>query len=329
MSEVTVSIVVPVHNGATTLVECLKALTTQKKSYSEVIVVDDQSSDSSASIAREHGATVVETPQGRSGAGAARNVGAEQAVGEILVFLDADVVLQPGALERLLGPLEQGVDAAVGYYDGSAHSLGWLSGFKNTLIRARHRRSGARIRWFWTALGAITRRQFDALGGFDERHFTNASVEDMDLGYRLSCSGGTIEQVFDATISHRHQFDTTTIVKNDFRKSREWARMIARNGRMPRLDHGNTGSWELVALACSVLIPLGMLLSPMVPFALLVSMTACVGLAVLVRDEISMVRSERGIFSALAYLATRALLYPIAGIGALMGTVQGLREVQS
>src|SRR5712691_2010914 len=87
-----VSIIVPVYNGGRQLDQCLSAIQRSLYSNYELIVVDNGSTDDSVEIARKYGADIVYCP-GPSGPGAARNAGASQARGEIVFFVDADVVI--------------------------------------------------------------------------------------------------------------------------------------------------------------------------------------------------------------------------------------------
>jgi 4,4'-diaponeurosporenoate glycosyltransferase len=99
-----VSVVIPARDEATTLPSLLASLHRQDERPREVIVVDDRSSDSTASVARVHGATVVAgapLPAGWNGKPWACDQGSRAAQGEVLVFLDADVTLAPGALTAL------------------------------------------------------------------------------------------------------------------------------------------------------------------------------------------------------------------------------------
>lgn len=79
----------------------------------EIIVVDDGSTDDTAAIAREHGATVLTSPYSM-GNGAAIKRGAGAATGDILVFMDADGQHDPCLIPRLLGRLDEGYDMVVG-----------------------------------------------------------------------------------------------------------------------------------------------------------------------------------------------------------------------
>lgn len=99
-----VSVIVPARNEAANLPPLLESLRTQAPPPLEIIVVDDQSADSTGHAARAMGATVVESaplPEGWLGKPWACWQGARQARGELLVFLDADTRLEPGGLARL------------------------------------------------------------------------------------------------------------------------------------------------------------------------------------------------------------------------------------
>lgn len=89
------SVVIPARDAARTLARVLEALGGQDPAPVEVIVVDDGSSDTTAEVAATGGARVLSTGGGRY-AGGARNAGWKEAKGEVVVFLDADVVPAAG-----------------------------------------------------------------------------------------------------------------------------------------------------------------------------------------------------------------------------------------
>jgi glycosyltransferase involved in cell wall biosynthesis len=93
--ELSYSVVIPARNAARTLPRVLDALRAQEPAPAEVIVVDDGSTDRTADVAREGGARVVATGAQRF-AGGARNAGWDSAGGDLVVFLDADVVASAG-----------------------------------------------------------------------------------------------------------------------------------------------------------------------------------------------------------------------------------------
>src|SRR5688572_9807060 len=91
-----ISVIVPVRNSPHDLRLCLGALRDAATPDAEIIVVDDGSTDDTASVASGMGMPVVALAQ-NSGPAAARNEGATRARGDILLFVDADVVVAPGA----------------------------------------------------------------------------------------------------------------------------------------------------------------------------------------------------------------------------------------
>ncbi|MFT7620917.1 MAG: GT2 family glycosyltransferase [Myxococcota bacterium] len=310
-------VIVPVHNGASTLSACLAALRPQ----GAVIVVDDRSTDDSARLARDAGADVIAVPHGRRGAGAARNVGVDASEAEILVFVDADVVVRPGAIARLLAPIRAGAcDAAVGVYGETAPGSSPLSRAKNTTIRASHGRSGAQIQWFWTGFSAIRKSTFVAAGGFDEAAFEGATIEDMELGFRLSQNGVQIRQVFEARATHLHHFGPVDLVRNDFRKARDWARILANQPGLS-LAHGATGPQQVLGAACAATTLLGAASWWLIPVGPGLMAAGLVGLNYVLRDEVALARAEGGPSQALSHLCVRAALYPAAVAGAAVGAV--------
>lgn len=109
-----ISVVIPVRNGEAFLAEAIRSALHQDPRPSEVIVVDDGSTDSSADVARALGVTVIGQPP--LGPGAARNRGADHAASELVAFLDGDDLMSPGRLDvqgRALAA-DPGLDGALG-----------------------------------------------------------------------------------------------------------------------------------------------------------------------------------------------------------------------
>jgi glycosyltransferase involved in cell wall biosynthesis len=92
-----VSVVIPVRDGERFLADAIESARSQSMTAREILVVDDGSTDGSADIARRAGARLVQ--QAPSGPGAARNLGVQEAIGDLVAFLDADDVM---LVDRLL-----------------------------------------------------------------------------------------------------------------------------------------------------------------------------------------------------------------------------------
>lgn len=107
-----VSIVIPARNEAA-VIGVLVARLTAAGVFSEVIVVDDGSTDATAAVARAAGAKIVSHPYPK-GNGAAIKSGARQASGEVIFFMDGDGQHRPEDISRLLAKLDEGYDMVVG-----------------------------------------------------------------------------------------------------------------------------------------------------------------------------------------------------------------------
>ena len=117
-----VSIVIPSYNHASALPACLDSIFEQTYGALEVIVVDDGSTDDTREVMREFRDEVTLIYQQNSGANPARNRGFKEAKGEFVIFCDADVVMQPDMLEKMVKALDEHPDASYAY---SAFRFGW------------------------------------------------------------------------------------------------------------------------------------------------------------------------------------------------------------
>ena len=91
-----ISIIIPVYNASLTLKECLDAIFNSHFKNFEVIVVSDNSPDNSVKLAKEYRCKVIELSENK-GPAFARNIGAQAAEGDVLLFLDSDVVIKNDA----------------------------------------------------------------------------------------------------------------------------------------------------------------------------------------------------------------------------------------
>ncbi|NND19419.1 MAG: glycosyltransferase family 2 protein [Silicimonas sp.] len=229
----TISVIMPAYNASSLLPEVLKPLIQLKEAgkVSEVIVVDDQSQDETAKLAREMGADVLVTPQ-NGGPGAARNFAAEKAVGDVLWFVDSDVIAFAVGADRLSDAFsDPGLGAVFGSYDDSPGSDGWFSKYKNLLHHYHHQQGRRDATTFWAGCGAVRASVFHAVGGFDIHTYEVPSIEDIELGYRISDAGHRIEIDPGLLCKHLKHWTIINAVHTDiFRRALPWARlMIERN----------------------------------------------------------------------------------------------------
>ena len=229
-----VSVVTPAYNAAHFLRKSLGMLRHSTLDPHELIVVDDGSTDHSVAVAREHGAIVIQT-EGRRGPAKARNLGAAKATGDILYFIDADVVVKPDTIERIVAAFEADpeLDALMGSYDDSPESGDFLSQYRNLMHHFVHQNSRREACTFWSGCGAIRRELFLAHGGFDES-YDRPAIEDIELGYRLSQAGCKMVLDREVEVKHLKKWTFWGLVKCDILdRGIPWTELILRDRKMP------------------------------------------------------------------------------------------------
>ena len=204
-TETVVSVIVPFHRNIEHLTSCLNGLRValhQCGAAADLIVVADGAQDDCSELVRASGGFVLAI-SGPRGPAVARNRGAAIARGDVLVFIDSDVVVAPGALRRIVAIFRADPDVAAlfGAYDEDPEDPGFHSQARNLAHSFIHQRSQRDASTFWAGLGAIRKAAFVGVGGFDER-FTRPSVEDIDLGYRVRAARHRI--MLDHTIRGKH-----------------------------------------------------------------------------------------------------------------------------
>ncbi|WP_404786461.1 glycosyltransferase family 2 protein [Altericista sp. CCNU0014] len=222
------SIIVPVYNGGEAWLACLKAIAQFKDPSWEWIVVDDGSTDRSAIVAANAGATIFST-EGRRGPGVARNLGAQFATGEYLCFLDADCEIHPQTLAQLVGVLEQHpeTDAVFGSYDDAPKAPNFVAQYKNLLHHYTHQTGCEVASTFWAGCGAVKRSTFLALRGFDEVRYPRPSIEDIELGYRLRQAGGSIYLAKQVQVKHHKAWSFKGLLQTDVcDRAIPWTRLL-------------------------------------------------------------------------------------------------------
>ncbi|HWR51139.1 MAG TPA: glycosyltransferase [Bryobacteraceae bacterium] len=230
-----ISVVIPAYNAAGYLKTCLASLSASSYRDYECIVVDDGSTDDSSEVARRFGARVVRT-EGRRGPAYARNLGAYQASGEVLFFIDSDVAVYEGTLSRVASHFmkEQDLTAVIGSYDDSPGSADFMSQYRNLMHCYVHQTSHAKACTFWSGCGAIRRDAFLEFGGFDAGGYNRPAIEDIELGYRLSGAGRQLRLDRNLLVKHLKKWTVWSVVRTDVRdRGIPWTELILRDQNLP------------------------------------------------------------------------------------------------
>lgn len=253
------SVIIPVHNAAEFLPQCLSALAASSRPADEIIVVDDASTDASGAIAQAAGARVISLPGAARGPARARNRGVTVAKDDAFVFFDADVTVHPDTLARIENYFAAQPDLAAvfGSYDDAPPARGLVTLYKNLLHHYVHQHSARDAATFWAGCGAIRRAAFEALCGFDES-YRNASIEDIELGLRMKRAGMKIWLCPDIQVAHLKHWTFLGLLRADiFDRAVPWTRLIAREKNLPRDLNLNWASRASAALVWVALIALG------------------------------------------------------------------------
>jgi glycosyltransferase involved in cell wall biosynthesis len=223
------TLVIPVYNNESQLRICLQAVLASTFTDWELIVVDDGSTDGSAAVARDLGAMVWAT-SGRCGPAAARNLGAEKANGRYLFFTDSDCQLHTDTLQQTAAILRAHpyLDAVIGSYDDAPAAPNFLSQYKNLLHHYTHQTSQPEATTFWTGCGAIKRTTFRQLGGFDAVRYPHPSIEDIELGYRLTRKGnGRIHLASHIQVKHLKEWRLIPLLRSDiYDRALPWTKLM-------------------------------------------------------------------------------------------------------
>ncbi|RJP34671.1 MAG: glycosyltransferase family 2 protein [Actinobacteria bacterium] len=199
-----VSFVIPNYQGEKLLSACLDSVYAQKTDIAyEVIVVDDHSTDASTEIvAHSYRQVRLMVNRRNQGCAASKNVGAAEARGEYIAFLDNDIELDAGWLEAMLGRFELegdrlGICASHILINGYKSLLNSTGGFVNLLGYAWDRgifgqdtdsyALNTRVMWACAAAMIVKASAFDEMGGFDSVY--EYLFDDVDLGWRMNILG--------------------------------------------------------------------------------------------------------------------------------------------
>jgi GT2 family glycosyltransferase len=188
------TVVVPATDRPPTLSRCRAAIEAAREGPDELILVEQPAN---------------------SGFAAARRLGAARAQGDLIAFVDADVLVHPDAFARIRAAFaaDPGLAALFGSYDDSPEAPGIVSRFRNLLHHHVHQSSPGPVASFWGGLGVVRRDAFLGVGGFDP---DEVWVDDIELGMRLASAGLRVELHPDIQGTHLKRWTLRSMIWTDF-----------------------------------------------------------------------------------------------------------------
>ena len=239
-----ISIVIPTYNRKPILEKCLSALekqqfTDDKISQYEVILVDDGSTDGTLEWLEQYRSELSHVhpfSQTHLGPAAARNLGVEKAKGDIIIFIDSDLVVTEKFLQSHADALEEGKQS-LGH--DRLFTYGWVintCNFENPTSEP-YKITDFSAAYFATGNVAIPRKWLEKVGLFDTR-FQLYGWEDLELGVRLKQLGLKLIKCPEAVGYHWHPPFNLKQVPNLIDKE-------IQRGRMGVLFYQKHPTWEV------------------------------------------------------------------------------------
>lgn len=254
----TISIIMPIHQGWEKYRPAVLALGALQPAPLEIILVTDGPMTGSCELNSSVPLKIFSTGTAACrGPGTARNLGASAATGEILLFIDSDVI-GPIDLIAQIGRAFQNhpeADAVIGSYDAEPGAPNFLSQYKNLLNHYVHQNAPAEVATFWTGCGAIRASVFRALGGMDE---TPGQLDDVELGFRLSRHGHCVRVCKSIQAKHLKKYSVISLLHSEIlERALPWSRIILNADSWPgqsNLQQGQIRSAFLLAAFLGLLL---------------------------------------------------------------------------
>lgn len=227
-----VNIGIPVYNAGKTLGRVLENVLGQFPHRDRIIIVDDGSTDRSASIALRRKVRVVSHLQNR-GLAVARNTILKHSDCDFLIYFDADASPRPDCIDEILRPFSDPEVVAVGGRGVEANcqtpSAKWRA--KNT----PQSHGDSIIENDWMVMGlcmAFRRKALTEIGGFDSNF--KIAGEDVDISIRLRNEGGKLIYNPLAKVNHFSDSDLVDITTQAFRHAKYASYALMKNDFIPK-----------------------------------------------------------------------------------------------
>ncbi|CAN5723849.1 hypothetical protein BH23GEM3_BH23GEM3_10040 [soil metagenome] len=322
------SVVVPAHQAAGVLPLSLAGLRDSElpRQCWELIVVDDASEDDTSLVAAEYADAVIRLPCKPRGPAYTRNRGCEASQGEILVFVDSDVVVHAETLSQFaaLFAADPDLAAAFGSYDSRPTGSGVVSQYRNLMHHYVHQRGGGEAETFWAGCGAVRREVFMAVGMFDEWHYPRPQIEDLELGRRMCRSGHRILLCPEIQGTYLKRWTIGNMLATDLKdRGVPWMQLLLQEGAAAAsatLNVRATDRWCTALIGAALLSVAAAIALWMTP-PLLVAVGAPAVVVFLNRAFYAFLRRERGVLFAAAAIPLHLLYYVLNGVSVIVGSL--------
>ncbi len=313
-----ISIVIPTYNSSRFMPNLLDSIFKQALDDMEVIIVDDCSKDDTVEIAKKYPVKVIKMEK-NGGPARARNRGVREAKGDIIFFLDSDVIVLDGTVREVKNYFENNPasNCVIGVCATEPLNKGFVPTYM-AMFEYIHLVSAGegKVSVFAPRCGAIKKELFQRVGGYDES-YKGADVEDFELARRIIRE----DNIFlNPKMLVRHQFvnNFNEAVRNYFKRAVMWIHLFLKDRQFD--NAGPTSPSNGIAAVCSFLSFFSLLLIPAVPVAKDVFLTLVIIFLISNIKWWNFMRKEAGLLFAIRALFLNYLL----GIDIIVATIYGL-----
>lgn len=204
-----VTCIIPVYNAGSYLAESIESALSQSRPPDEIVVVDDGSTDNSASVAGRYADAVTCIRQSNAGPASARNRGLRHASGTMIAFLDADDWWHPEALERHLAHFASCPDAELQVSLAHVEHV-WEPGARHLHEHYSRRGIVDAMPGYLLQASLIRREAIDRVGPFDPEFLI---LEDADWFSRARHAGVSMEMLPETLVFRRMHGANLTVVR--------------------------------------------------------------------------------------------------------------------
>jgi glycosyltransferase involved in cell wall biosynthesis len=323
-------VIIPVKDRRETLSRCLASIKQSRFPEYEVIVVDDCSrQDCSGSVAK-FGFRTVRLNQ-HQGAWYARNKGAEGSKGDILVFLDGDMLIQPDTLFRIHQHFSKDFyDAVSGVCGRKTETGSVVTRYKNLWMYHSYMQSPRDSDWFICGMGAVRREVFFELKGFDAGFLTGRGGGDLEFGGRLKAAGKKILLDKELEVIHLQRYTWWGLLRNDFKRSRGWFKLAVQKKMLSRvvkkLRIANIYPAFLFSILISVILLVSLFLSFFNEHFIILTGFSALAYLIVNFSLFRFFRKEGGTFFLIIAIPLCWVDHLISGLGVFAGAIDYLGQ---
>ncbi len=307
-----VTVVVPAYNSERTIVQCLEAIAGSTERVGELIVVDDASTDRTAALAGGFQCRILRLDSNH-GPAHARHVGMMESRGDVVVFVDSDVLVEPDTIKKLTSALYDEPDvAAVGGILSKRHpNSNFLSAYKNLYMNFILSRCPRYVDFIYGSIFAYRKdrirlpRTFMRLG------------EDTELGELINRQGWSILLDKDVQVVHMKRYGIASFARNDFAIPYHWAHLFIKHRGWSKILRRRRFFHARASQLASMPLPYLTVLALAVDHTLAAALSAL--FVMLNMDFFDFLRRERGVGFALASVPVTWLDTGIMALGAASG----------